>query len=313
MSYADQEFVRNAKLILEHGTSTEGQEVRPHWSDGTPAYTIKQFGAVSRYDLRKEFPAITLRKVPIKSSTEEVLWIWQKKSNKVSDLSTHVWDQWTDKDGTIGKAYGYQAGKVFVFKKRPENMDTLEFVEKEKKKIVGLPSARFDYRGNLLLDQMDSVLYQLKYEPFSRRIKMSLWNVDELAEMNLQPCCWSVTFNVTDEKRPDGKLTLNMILDQRSNDMLAANGWNVCEYAVFHMMVAQSTGMIAGEFIHIIADQHIYDRHISLVKELIERKQYPAPKVWLDPEVTDFYAFTKDNVHVEDYVTGEQMTFEVAI
>lgn len=321
MSKADEIFVRNARYILEHGTSTEGQEVRPHWPDGTPAYTVKQFGVAEEYDLQEEFPAMTLRKTGIKSATEEILWIWQKKSNNIHDFSLHIWDSWADETGSIKKAYGYQAGKVSVFRRIDKGRADLNEAEldkyKERISAMNLPSVQYkeytDGTAAILMDQTDAILYQLKYEPFSRRIQASLWNVDELTEMGLQPCCWSFTLNVTDDRRADGKLTLNMVLNQRSNDMLAANNWNTVQYAVLLMMFAQASGMVAGKLLHVIVDQHIYDRHIPLVKELIERPQYPAPKVWLDPEVTDFYKFTKDSLHVEDYTAGEQMKFEVAI
>jgi len=326
MSKADKIFVENANAILKHGTSTKGQKVRPHWPDGTPAYTIKKFFVANEFNLDPEtgeFPATTLRKTPIKSATDEILWIWQKKSNKVSELGSHVWDQWVDANGTIGKAYGYQMGKKSVFRV----IKTKEQYEDYKAKVsaYNLPSATFSETFGtrnaadegaytfLIMDQTDTVLFQLLYEPFSRRIITNIFCIEELTEMMLQPCCYSVTFNVTDEGRPDGKLTLNAILNQRSNDMLAAFNWNTVQHAVLLCIVAQCVGMVPGTLAHVIADQHIYDRHIELVKELIERPQYPAPKVWLTPDKTDFYAFTKDDVHVEDYVAGEQMHFEVAI
>lgn len=316
MSKADKIFKKNARFILEHGTSTEGQAVRPHWPDGTPAHTIKQFGAADMYDLQDEFPAVTLRKTGLKSCWDEILWIYQRKSNNIHDLKPHIWDEWADKDGSIKKAYGYQVGKVTVFRRCGD--DKIDGY-KERVAAMNLPSASFVAPGEdsedwlICMDQMDAVLYQLRYEPFSRRIVISLWNVGELTEMGLQPCCWNVTFNVTDDKRPDGKLTLNAVLSQRSNDMLAANNWNTAQYAIFVMAVAQASGMVAGKLLHVITDQHIYDRHVDIVKKLIEREEYPAPKVWLDPEVTDFYKFTYDSLHVEDYQAGEQVQFEVAI
>ena len=250
MSLADKIFVTMCQDILENGTSTEGEKVRPHWEDGPSAYTIKKFGVVNRYDLSKEFPAITLRKTAIKTCTEEMLWIWQRKSNNIHDLNSTVWDEWADENGSIGKAYGYQLAQ------------------------------KHQYREGMM-DQ-------------------------DLHEMNLYPCAYSMTFNVT-QKQGDDKLTLNAILNQRSQDVLTANNWNVCQYAVLMHMLAQVCDMKVGELVHVIADAHIYDRHVELVKELITRKQHPAPKFWLNPEIKDFYQFTPDDIKVTDYVTGPQI------
>ena len=280
MSYADKVFVAMCQDILENGTSTEGELVRPHWEDGTSAYTIKKFGVVNRYDLSKEFPAITLRKTYIKSATDELLWIWQKKSNNIHDLKSHVWDEWADEDGSIGTAYGYVIGE------------------------------KFSYKGEMI-DQMDYVLKQLKENPYSRRIMTNMYQFHDLATGRLDPCCYSMTYNVTQNEQ--GQLVLNAVLNQRSQDVLTANNWNVCQYAILLMMVAQVNDMIAGELVHVIADAHIYDRHVPLVKELIARKTYDAPKVWLNPEVKDFYAFTTADLHVEDYRHGEQITIPVAV
>ena len=275
MSYADKVFVAMCQDILENGTSTEGELVRPHWEDGTSAYTIKKFGVVNRYDLSKEFPAITLRKTYIKSATDELLWIWQKKSNNIHDLKSHVWDEWADEDGSIGKAYGYQLGVKHQYKEG-------------------------------MMDQVDRGIYDLKHTPFSRRILTNIYVHQDLHEMNLYPCAYSMTFNVT-QKKGDDRLTLNGILNQRSQDVLAANNWNVCQYAVLMHMLAQVCDMRVGELVHVIADAHIYDRHVPIVKELIERPQYDAPKFWLNPDIKDFYQFTTDDIKITDYVTGEQI------
>ena len=275
MSYADKVFVAMCQDILENGTSTEGELVRPHWEDGTSAYTIKKFGVVNRYDLSKEFPAITLRKTYIKSATDELLWIWQKKSNNIHDLKSHVWDEWADEDGSIGKAYGYQLGVKHQYKEG-------------------------------MMDQVDRVIYDLKHTPFSRRILTNIYVHQDLHEMNLYPCAYSMTYNVT-QKKGDDRLTLNGILNQRSQDVLAANNWNVCQYAVLMHMLAQVCDMRVGELVHVIADAHIYDRHVPIVKELIERPQYDAPKFWLNPDIKDFYQFTTDDIKITDYVTGEQI------
>ncbi len=275
MSYADKVFADMCRDIIDHGTSTEGEKVRPKWEDGSFAYTIKKFGVVNRYDLSKEFPALTLRRTAIKSCTDEMLWIWQRKSNNINDLHSHIWDSWADADGSIGKAYGYQMG------------------------------VKHQYREGMM-DQVDRVLYDLKNNPYSRRIMTNIYVHQDLHEMNLYPCAYSMTFNVTKEKGQD-KLVLNAVLNQRSQDVLAANNWNVCQYAVLVHMFAQVCGMVPGELVHVIADAHIYDRHIPMVEELIQREQYPAPKFWLNPEITDFYDFTLDDVRLEDYVTGEQI------
>ena len=307
MSYADQIFKKNLRDILENGSSTEGQAVRPHWEDGTPAYTIKQFGVSNVYDLRKEFPAITLRRTALKSAMDEILWIYQKKSNNINDLNSHIWDQWADENGSIGKAYGYQVGKLY------EQHTVKEFNQELIDKLSAYKSVKISNNEpfKIFMDQMDGVLYDLKYNPFSRRIMISLWNPEELHEMNLQPCCWSVNFNVTDEG--GDKLVLNMVLNQRSNDMIAANNWNTAQYAILLMMVAQVSGMTAGKLVHNITDQHIYDRHIDIANELLEREEYPAPKVSLNPEITNFYDFKTSDLIVEDYKHGEQVSFEVAI
>ena len=273
MSYADDVFIRMCKDVLENGTSTEGEAVRPHWEDGASAYTIKKFGVVNRYDLSKEFPAQTLRKTPIKSATDELLWIWQKKSNNVHDFGQHIWDSWADETGSIGKAYGYQM------------------------------SVKHQYKEGMF-DQVDRVLYDLKHTPYSRRILTNIYVHQDLHEMNLYPCAYSMTFNVTKPKDGD-KLVLNTILNQRSQDILAANAWNVCQYAVLTHMIAQVCDMQAGEFVHVIADAHIYDRHVPIVEELIKRPTYPAPKFWLNPEIKNFYDFTKDDVALTDYQYGE--------
>lgn len=275
MSLADELFIAMCRDILNNGTSTEGEKVRPHWADGSSAYTIKKFGVVNRYDLSKEFPALTLRRTAIKSATDEILWIWQKKSNNIHDLHSHIWDEWADEDGSIGKAYGYQLGVKHQYKEG-------------------------------MMDQVDRVIYDLKNNPFSRRIMTNIYVHQDLHEMNLYPCAYSMTFNVT-QKKGDDKLTLNAVLNQRSQDVLTANNWNVCQYAVLLHMLAQVCDMRVGELMHVIADAHIYDRHVPLVEELISRKPYPAPKFWLNPDVKDFYEFTRDDVKLIDYETGPQI------
>ena len=275
MSYADFVFKSTCRDILENGTDTIGEKVRPHWEDGTAAYTIKKFGVVNRYDLRKEFPALTIRKTALKSAMDEILWIYQKKSNKVSDLHSHIWDSWKGEDDTIGTAYGYVVGDKFI------------------------------YNGKVT-DQTDNVLTQLKETPFSRRIMTNLYQFKYLATGNLDPCCYSATYNVTKDRDSD-KLVLNLLLNQRSQDMLAANNWNVAQYSILLMMFAQVNNMIPGEVVHVIADAHIYDRHVPIIKELLTREEHPAPKVWLNPDVKNFYDFTTDDLHVENYVTEPQI------
>ena len=275
MGSADRAFIETCKDILENGVIVDGESVRPKWPDGTPAYTIKKFGVVNRYDLSKEFPLITLRPISLKLAVDELLWIWQKKSNNVNDLGSHIWDAWADENGSIGKAYGYQMSVKHKYKEG-------EF------------------------DMVDRVLYDLKHNPCSRRIMTNIYNFADLHEMALYPCAYSMTFNVCGDR-------LCAILNQRSQDMLAANAWNVAQYAALVMMLAQVSGLKPGELVHVIADAHIYDRHIPIVKELIAREVYDSPKVTLDPTVTDFYKFTKDSFTVENYVHGEKIAkFEVA-
>ena len=269
MSLADDLFINMCKDIIDNGYSTEGEKVRPKWEDGTYAYTIKRFGVVNRYDLSKEFPAITLRKTYVKSAIDELLWIWQKKSNNVHDLKSHIWDSWADENGSIGKAYGYQLGVKHKYKEG-------------------------------MMDQVDRLIYDLKNNPYSRRMLTNIYVHQDLSEMNLDPCAYSMTFNVTGDR-------LNAILNQRSQDVLAANNWNVVQYAVLVHMLAQVTGFKPGELVHVIADAHIYDRHIPIVKELITRPTHPAPKFYMNPDVKDFYDFTLDDFRIEDYETGPQI------
>ena len=255
--------------ILDHGFSTEGMPVRPHWEDGTPAHTIKNFGVVNRYNLQEEFPALTLRPTAIKLATDEMLWIWQKKSNRIEDLKSHVWDEWADENGTIGKAYGYQMAKKYKFK-----------------------------QGEM--DQVDNVLWCLKNDPYSRRIMTNIFNFNDLLEMGLEPCAYSMTFNVVGDK-------LNAILNQRSQDVLAANNWNIVQYAVLVHMFAQVSGLKAGELVHVISDCHIYDRHIPVIEELIKRPAYPAPTFKMNPDIKNFYDFTVEDFALENYEHGEQI------
>ncbi len=276
MSYADKVFRENITDILENGVWDKDREVRPRWADGTPAHTIKKFCIVNRYDLTKEFPVMTLRKQGFKNAVDEILWIWQKKSNRIADLHSHIWDSWAGEDGTIGKAYGYQLGVKNVY-----------------------PEGEFD--------QVDRVLYDLKHNPASRRILTNIYNFEDLHEMNLYPCAYSMTFNVTGNR-------LNGILNQRSNDMAVANNWNVMQYAVLLHMFAQVSGLIAGELVHVIADAHIYDRHIPSVKDMLLNPEYPAPKFVMNPDVKNFYDFTVDDFRLEGYeATPLKERLEVAI
>lgn len=269
MSLTDDLFIKMCRDILDNGCTTEGEKVRPKWEDGTYAYTIKRFGIVNRYDLSKEFPALTLRKTYVKSAVDEMLWIWQKKSNNIHDLHSHIWDEWADADGSIGKAYGYQLGVKHQYKEG-------------------------------MMDQVDRVIYDLKNNPYSRRIMTNIYVHQDLHEMNLYPCAYSITFNVTDGR-------LNAILNQRSQDVLAANNWNVVQYSVLVYMLAQVCSLQPGELVHVIADAHIYDRHVEIIKELIERPTYPAPKFTLNPDIHDFYDFTVDDFTLEDYQAGPQI------
>lgn len=281
MSKADIIFKEMCEDILTNGTDTKGEKVRPHWEDGEASYTIKKFGVVNRYDLREEFPAITFRQTGFKNAVDEILWIWQKKSNNIKDLRSHIWDSWADENGSIGKAYGYQLSVKHKYKEGE-------------------------------MDQVDRALYDLKNNPFSRRIMTNIYTHADLSEMNLYPCAYSMTFNVTSDEK-SGQRVLNAILNQRSSDVLTANNWNVVQYAVLLCMFAQVCDMIPGELVHVIADCHIYDRHVELVKELIQRPMYDAPKLWINPEVKDFYDFTVDDFRLDDYSFGPQIKIPVAI
>lgn len=276
MSKADQIFKEMCKTIIENGDSSEGQTVRAKWPDGTPAHTIKSFGVVNRYNLAEEFPILTLRRTYFRTAIQELLWIWSMKSNNVNDLKGKIWNEWADEDGSIGKAYGYQLGVKHQYKEG-------------------------------MFDQVDRVLFDLKNNPYSRRIMTNIYVHEDLHAMNLYPCAYSMTFNVTGNK-------LNGILNQRSNDILAANNWNVVQYAILIHMLAQVSGLEVGEFVHVIADAHIYDRHIPVVKELIEREEKPAPKLWINPDVKDFYEFTADDFKLEGYEFGPDVgEIEIAI
>lgn len=263
MSRADQIFIQNCQEILNEGVWDTNCKVRPHWEDGTPAHTIKKFGIVNRYNLQEELPILTIRKTAFKNCLDEILWIWQKKSNNVHDLHSHIWDAWADETGSIGKAYGYQLAKKSIY-----------------------PEGEFD--------QVDRVLFDLKNNPASRRIMTNIYNFDDLHEMHLYPCAYSMTFNVSGD-------TLNGILNQRSNDMLTANNWNVLQYSLLLMMFAQVSGLKAGTLIHVISDAHLYDRHIDLVKEVMGKTQHKAPKLKMDTSIKNFYDFTVDSFELEDY------------
>lgn len=263
MSRADQIFIQNCQEILNEGVWDTNCKVRPHWEDGTPAHTIKKFGIVNRYNLQEELPILTIRKTAFKNCLDEILWIWQKKSNNVHDLHSHIWDAWADETGSIGKAYGYQLAKKSIY-----------------------PEGEFD--------QVDRVLFDLKNNPASRRIMTNIYNFDDLHEMHLYPCAYSMTFNVSGD-------TLNGILNQRSNDMLTANNWNVLQYSLLLMMFAQVSGLKAGTLIHVISDAHLYDRHIDLVKEVMEKPQHKAPKLKMNTSIKNFYDFTVDSFELEDY------------
>ncbi len=263
MLRADEIFIQNMKDIMENGFSDKDLPVRPHWEDGTPAHTIKKFGIVNEYNLQEELPILTIRRTAFKSCLDELLWIWQKKSNNIHDLHSHIWDSWADENGSIGKAYGYQLAKKAIY-----------------------PEGEFD--------QVDRVLYDLKHNPQSRRIMTNIYNFEDLHEMNLYPCAYSMTFNVSGD-------TLNGILNQRSNDMLTANNWNVLQYALLIMMFAQVSGLKPGKLIHVIADAHIYDRHIDLVKEVIAKPQHKAPTLKINPNIKNFYDFKVEDFELIDY------------
>ncbi|OJU13032.1 MAG: thymidylate synthase [Clostridiales bacterium 43-6] len=269
MSYTDKIFIEMCQDILDNGVSSEGEHVRAKWTDGVTAHTVKKFSAVNRYDLSKEFPILTLRPTNLKAAVDEILWIWQKKSNNIKDLKSHIWDSWADETGSIGKAYGYQLG------------------------------LKHNYREGEF-DQVDRVLFDLKNNPYSRRILVNMYNHSDLHEMNLYPCAYSMTFNVTGNK-------LSAVLHQRSQDVLVAGNWNVAQYAILVHMFAQVSNLVVGELVHVIADAHIYDRHIPLVRELISRPQYDAPQLIINPDVKDFYEFKVEDFTLENYQSGPQI------
>ena len=276
MSLADKIFIETCRNIIDNGAWDTDLPVRPRWEDGTPAHTVKKFCIVNRYDLTKEFPIISLRRTAFKSAIDEILWIWQKKSNNIHDLNSHIWDSWADETGSIGKAYGYQLGVKHKYKEG-------EF------------------------DQVDRVLFDLKNNPTSRRIMTNIYTFQDLNEMHLYPCAYSMTFNVAGD-------TLNGILNQRSNDVLTANNWNVVQYAILLHMFAQVSGLKVGELVHVIADAHIYDRHVPIVEKILKNPQFDAPKLWINPEVKNFYDFTVDDFKLEGYeFTKLEDKIEVAI
>ncbi len=263
MSKADEIFIKNCRDIIDNGVWDTDLKVRPHWDDGVPAHTVKKFGIVNRYNLQEEFPILTLRRTAFKSCIDELLWIWQKKSNNIHDLKSHIWDSWADENGSIGKAYGYQLGVKHQYKEG-------------------------------MFDQVDRVLFDLKNNPASRRILTNIYNFQDLHEMGLYPCAYSMTFNVSGN-------VLNGILNQRSNDMLTANNWNVVQYSILLIMMAQVSGLVPGELVHVIADAHIYDRHIPLTEEVLKNEPKPAPKLIVDPDIKNFYDFTVDSFKLEGY------------
>ena len=329
MGQFDTQFKRLCTEIMENGTDTRGEECRPHWDDGTSAYTMKVFGAVNRYDLHPvfdpekgayvvhDFPVSTQRRTPIKLASQEMLWIWQKQSNNIADLDSHVWDSWADGDGSIGKAYGYQAGRLICHKEKEISREGIKKAFPDSQGTEGEDGSIGFRKGNghliatwapskgWMMSQVDRMLYDLVNTPFSRRIIVTFWEPEDLCGMNLAPCAYSMTFNVTEKQ---GRRYLNAVLNQRSNDLLAAGAWNVAQYSILLMMVARSVGLFPGELLHVIADAHIYDRHLPLIKELIQRDTAKGPDVYLTPGIQDFYSFTASDIHVDGYkVMGEQI------
>ena len=270
MTQADENFIKTCKEILKNGYSSEGTNVRTRWEDGTEANYYSIVGVQNKYDLEKEFPMITLRNnsKTIKNAIDEILWIWQKKSNKISELTSHIWDQWAGEDGTIGKAYGFQLAKKYEFKTK-DGMQTL--------------------------DQVDYMLYLLKHDPASRRIMTNIFDFGDLKDMNLEPCAYSTQWLVKEGK-------LHLILNQRSQDMLAANGWNTMQYAALLCMVAKCVDLKPGTLTHNIGDCHIYDRHVPLIEKLIEAKPMDvSPKLIINNDTKDFYEFKVEDFEIQGY------------
>lgn len=302
MSYADFCFVKNCKQILQEGISDEGFEVRPRWEDGTPAHTKKILYVTNNYQLTEmSIPIMTLRRTAFKSAIDEILWIYQKNSNKIEDLNSNIWDSWDVGDGTIGKAYGYQIGQVHKHHKYQHGED-----------LTLYPSAVVadDY---VMLSQIDAVLWDLRNNPGSRSIMTNMYNHQDLHAMGLRPCAYSMSFNVT--KNSEGELVLNGMLNQRSQDTLTANNWNVVQYSVLLHMIAQVVGMKVGQFTHVVADMHIYDRHIPIVEEMLDNYHeivaydevnaynlpYLNPIFRINPDIKSFYDFTLDDFALENY------------
>ena len=307
MSQADVIFRDMCRAILDHGVDNKGEAVRPRWEDGTPAYTLSLFGVTNRYDLGKEFPALTFRKVAFKTCVDELLWIWQKQSNNIKDLKGHIWDSWAGEDGSIGKSYGYQQAKKHFYTDVKEDALVKAFggLTASNGHEYASPGSSNGKNG-FYMTQLDKAIYDLKTTPFSRRIIVSMWNPEEQYEMHLAPCAYEMTFMVTRDTEGEG-LVLNGILNQRSNDLLAAGNWNVVQYAVLIHMMAHVCHMKVGELLHVIGNAHIYDRHVDIVRELIEREQYPAPKFEILRQVEDFYDFTVEDLSLTDYTYGPQV------
>lgn len=270
----DDIFIKMVNDILENGSFNFNEKARAKWEDGTKAQTIKKFGIINRYDLSKEFPIQTQRPVNFKMAIDEILWIWQKKSNKIEELNSKIWNRWA-KNGNIGKAYGYQM------------------------------SIKHKYNEGWF-DQVDRIIYLLKNDSQSRRMITNIYVHNDLNEMNLYPCAFSVIFNVTNNR-------LNAILNQRSQDVLTANAWNVCQYAALIHMFSNISNLDPGELVHVISDAHIYDRHKEIIKELIKRPVYKTPKFIINKDIKDFYKFTLNDFKLENYNHGKQIKFEVAV
>jgi thymidylate synthase len=281
MNSADKQYLDLVRNIIENGYSDEGENVRPKWADGTPAYTKSLISCKMQFD-NSEVPILTTKQVAWKTAIKELLWIWQMKSNRIEDLhkmNVHIWDEWEIKEGkwagTIGPAYGYQLGKKC-------------------RKVNGE-----------LLDQVDYLLWSLKNNP-SRRMITTLWDKDDLDEMALTPCVWKTNWLVKGRK-------LHLIVGIRSNDMALGNPFNVFQYSVLQRMIAQVTGYELGTLNFDIDDAHVYDRHIEPLKQQLKREPYSAPKLWINPEITNFYDFTPDDFKLIDYKHHPKIEMEVAI
>lgn len=315
---ADEQYNSIIRQILNEGVMDNPEHIRTVYADGEKAPAKAIINAQMKFDNSKGAVILTTKRVPLKDPIKELFWIWQKMSNKVFDLQQmgcHVWDEWELVDGTIGKAYGYQLKN----KKQTIVIDELflqmyfngEFYDKptEADLAMGydaLVEKICDNEYLIDLNQVDYLIYSLKKNPYSRRIKTTLWCVEDLSEMALQPCVYDTHWQLF-----DGKLALTVNI--RSSDQAIGLPYNIYQYSILHKMIAQVTGHEVGELCFNIDNAHIYSKHIEKIKEQIDRETHEPPEVWINPQVKSFYDFTIDDIKVFNYKHGEKINYEVAI